>query len=429
MKTTLKINQWLTSLSTLATPNMDECVALLGQDIEWLCRYKDTPQDPEWHAEGNVHIHTNMVLQALYQLLANEAAHITGWKRQALILGAILHDIAKPIRTRRMEIQGIERVVSPQHEATGRSYLAFKLMGFNLSFQVVWTVLNLIGEHHMPKLMMVKNKPANEYWTLARQVNTELLYWLEVADMTGRICPNLDQQLLYLDEFRLFAEEYSSWGQSLEEKIKTTLTPHLQSLPEATKAYVYAHALYEMEQGGITMPEEALATTYQHREEHPHLVIMCGPSGSGKSSWIASHYPDYTLVSLDKLREQMNGKRSIQKNKGRMLQAAKEQLRVALRNKQGVVWDATNLRRDFRDIISDLGRDYHALVSLVVFLLPEAHIFRQNRQRVHAIPDDVLAKQLDGFQFPLLNEAHQILFVGEKGKPLYRSGYYPADEA
>ena len=418
----MKLDDWLTSLAIDATPDMDQCVEMLGQQIDWLYRLKDTPQDPEWHGEGNVHIHTHCVLSELYILLKRDAQPIQGERRQALILAVLLHDIGKPVRTRTADIQGVERITSPQHESVGRSYLAFKLSGLNLSFQVIWMVLNLVGEHHMPKLLAIKNKPISDYWRLARQVDTELLYWLEVADMTGRICPDPKQQLQNLEEFKLFAEEYGLWGNTLD--VRSTLKPHLDTLDSTTRDYVYAHALYQLESGKISQPDEALATTYQHRKHHSHLVVMCGPSGSGKSSWMANHYPDYAVVSLDELREKFNGDRASQKNKGQILQASKELLKTALRQKQGVVWDATNLRSDYRAIITRLGHDYHALITIVVFLLPEPFIYQNNRNRQYSVPENVLNKQLEGYQLPLLNEAHQYQVIEEKGKILYNSGFY-----
>ena len=323
----MTLNNWLAGLTQDATPTMDECVEILGPHIDWLYRLKETPQDPQWHAEGHVHIHTQMVLSELYILLKTQAKWIHGWQRQAIILGVLLHDIGKPERTRSIEIEGVIRIGSPQHEAIGRSYLAFKLSSLNLPFQVIWTVLNLVGEHHMPKLSAVKNKPESDYFTLARQVDTRLLYWLEVADMKGRICPDVNQQLLYLEEFKLFSEEYGVWGQSRD--VRSVLRPHLENLPPSIQEYVYARALYQLEHGQITQPEEALGKTYQHRENYPHLVIVCGPSGSGKSHWITHSYPNYSLISLDQLREKMNGHRTNQKNKGQILQASKQQLKEA----------------------------------------------------------------------------------------------------
>ncbi|HPY39972.1 MAG TPA: hypothetical protein PLM98_05605, partial [Thiolinea sp.] len=120
------LNQWLARLAEGATPSFDECVAQLGAHLTLLLRFKDTPQDAEWHAEGDVHIHTGMVLNELYKILQTEAQHLQGAERQALILGACLHDIAKPLCTKSYEKDGRIRIGSSGHEAAGRSYLAFK---------------------------------------------------------------------------------------------------------------------------------------------------------------------------------------------------------------------------------------------------------------------------------------------------------------
>ena len=60
---------WLTTLKTTNTPNVDDCIAHLGDIFPLLKEYKNTIQDPVWHAEGDVHIHTDMVLTELYKLL------------------------------------------------------------------------------------------------------------------------------------------------------------------------------------------------------------------------------------------------------------------------------------------------------------------------------------------------------------------------
>ena len=414
--------QWLTSLAQTATPTMQEALQYLGSELAWLQELASTPQDPEWHAEGNVLIHTEMVLSELYHLLQTQAAHIQGERRQALILGAMLHDIAKPKQTRVAEVQGIQRIISPQHEAVGRSYLAFKMLAWGLSFQSYWTVLNLVGEHHLPKFLVAKDKPAAAYYRLARQADMELLYWLEVADMRGRICADTELQLLYLDEFRTVAQQYGVWQQPLD--LKALLAEHLRGLPRQAQTYVYASALYQLEQGLIYQAQEALATTYAHRLQHAHLVMLCGVSGSGKSTWLQQHYPDYEVVSLDALREAFNGDRADQAQVGQIRQQTKEQLKTALRQKRGVVWDATNLRVDFRNVITELGRDYHALVTLVLFLLPETQIEAQNRARQHAVPASVLSKQFASFQFPSLAEAHHFIVVGDNGRVVWQSGVY-----
>ena len=74
------LNIWLESLAEKHTPNFDECVSFLASYFPLLNKFENTEQDKEWHAEGNVAIHTEMVLKELYKLLSLEAAHIKGEK-------------------------------------------------------------------------------------------------------------------------------------------------------------------------------------------------------------------------------------------------------------------------------------------------------------------------------------------------------------
>jgi len=414
--------EWLASLASAATPDIDECISMLGDSIDWLHLLKSTKQDAQWHAEGNVHIHTGMVLEELYKLLSGEAKHIRGTQRQSLVLAALLHDIAKPARTRIYELDGEERIGAPQHAYYGSSYLAFKLPALELDFDVVWAILGLVAEHHTPKLLVVKDKPRSEYLKHARQVDTELVYWLEVADIRGRICPDPVFQQQCLDEYRMFAEEYGVWGEEFD--VRTELADSMVNLTQRAQNYIYGYAVQQLESGKISLAVEALGTTYQHREVHSHVVVLCGPSGSGKSSFTRKNYSDYAVISLDDLRDRFNGDRSSQKNKGQIIQLAKEQLRVELRKNSDVIWDATNLRKDFRSIVNSLSQDYHALVTLVVFILPEADIYKKNCERKHSVSSDVLQEQIARYQIPLLSEAHQLQIVGANSEVIYQSGKY-----
>ena len=385
-------SEWLADLAGDSEPSLDECITVLGDVIDWLHSLEGTEQDPEWHAEGNVKIHTAMVLSELYHLLRHDASHIKGSQRQILVLGTLLHDVGKAIKTRRFELDGVERIGAPQHAEAGRSYLAFKLPELGLGYSEILSILNLVGEHHAPKKLVVRNGSRADYFRLARQVNTELVYWLEIADIKGRICPDPEKQLESLEEFRLYAEEYSVWGNEIN--VRSEIAPLISDLPSDAKEYVYAHAIAQLESGKIYIAEEALATTYRHRTEHSHLVVLCGPSGSGKTSWLKQHCNDYAIVSLDALRQEINGDTESQANRGQIMQAAKELLRDSLRKHANVVWDATSLRTDFRSIVCGLGRDYNALVSLIVFLQSETQIKKNNDKRRRSVPDSVMEKQL-----------------------------------
>ncbi|PCK08022.1 MAG: hypothetical protein COA42_11295 [Alteromonadaceae bacterium] len=412
------IKTWLASLAHEHETNVDEAIKYLGDSFPLLKALKTTEQDPQWHAEGDVHIHTDMVLSELYTLLKGPAAYLSADARQLLVLGALFHDIAKPLATKRREINGAERVIAPQHEGMGRSYLAYRLCEFGLERWKIQALMGLVGEHQMPKLLVIKNRSRGDYWRLARKANHELLYWLEVADMKGRICEDLHEQLSLLDEFKLFSEEYGVWGNTAEQSISALLAPLISDLNESEQAYVYGYAQYELERDTITIVEEAIAKTYPHRSAYSDLVILCGPSGSGKSSWIKQNIPQHRIISLDDIRAEVCGDRSDQNQNGKVLAIAKERLRESLRIQQAAVWDATSLRLDFRDHVAQLGRNYHALVTLVVFQLPPKVIFDRNRNRAFAVPDNVLDRQIETLQWPTPDEVHRYIVVDETGKSI-----------
>jgi predicted kinase len=406
------MQDWLQQLQQTATPTIDECVAVLGPHIPWLTRLVSTSQDPEWHAEGNVHIHTGMVLVQLYQLLAEEAAHIQGVDRQILILAAILHDIGKPRMTRPMLIRGQWRIGSPDHEAVGRSYLAFQLMKLDLPISAIWMILGLVGEHHMPKILVKEQIGLGGYIALSRRANLALLYWLERADMQGRIGVGIAQQLAHLDEFRRYAQTYGVWqhryrSSELEDLVaqETPLVQH----------YLRALTIDALQRRVTSSTKELVQTFSQHKDHHSQLMILCGPSGIGKSRFVAQHCQQMAVVSLDQIREELHGDRTCQDDPHRVVARGHTQLKQYLLHRQHVVWDATNLRQDYRKPLYALGRAQHALITLVIFLAAEADIYRGNANRPYAVPVEVLDRQLASYQFPRVSDAHAVWVVGPDG--------------
>ena len=407
-----------------ATPSIEQFVLGLGDRIHLLKEYKSTPQDGEWHAEGDVHIHTGMVLDETYKILETEATHLSKERRLSLILGALLHDIAKPLTTKEREIQGIVRTVAPRHASKGRSYLAPKLMGLGLPYSVVETTLGLVGYHHDPKQLVTKDKTPGEYKRIARLADPELLYWLELADIRGRECSDKPQQLEYVEMYGLFAQEYQAWERfgSEYQAWREYFNRELADWDQDTRDRIFSSAISRWEAGKIFSPESEIARSYSYRESFPQVVLTFGISGSGKSTWIANNLPDYTVISLDNLREKIVNSRSDQSQNSKIVYIAKEQLKTLLRSHSKVVWDATGLRRDFRQQVISISRRYGALVTLVVFHCPETIYFERNRQRRHSIAENVLTRQLEQMEFPELDESDRIIVVDETGNTLASYG-------
>lgn len=397
-------------------PSLEEFILAFESHIDLLSKFKETLQDPVWHGEGNVFIHTQYVLDEVYKFLDSEANHLSSEHQVSLILAAVLHDIGKPLVTKAKEIEGLSRIVAPQHEERGCAYLAYRLLELNMPYHIVQQTLRLVAYHHLPRRLILNNASKKEYFQLARLVNTELLFYLAKADILGRSCKDQQGQSDYIDLFRLFCEEHQVWGnenpyQDWKQFFNTELT-HIS--PESRDA-VLGYAIQDFEKGLIYTPEEAIARRYPYLNSFPQLIIMAGPSGSGKSTWIQKHLKDFNKISLDDLREEFGKSRSNQENNSFIISKAKEQLKNYLRNHDKIVWDATNLRKDFRSMISQFGYDYHALVTMIVLHVSEDSIFQGNQSRNHQVSREVLHSQIESLEWIEDSEAHRIAFVNQEG--------------
>lgn len=174
-----------------------------------LADLETTPQDPEWHGEGNVAVHCAMVLAEVRRLAASEP--LTPFEFLTLQLAAVLHDIGKPLTTRTREINGRIRVVSPHHAEEGRNWLALRIPELGLPVEVERDVLALTAFHHQPR-RLVQDEAAEARWRwLARCCPPRQVQLLELADLRGRQCPDLDEQIATMDLFRLRCEELNLW--------------------------------------------------------------------------------------------------------------------------------------------------------------------------------------------------------------------------
>lgn len=131
---------------------------------------------------------------------------------------------------------------------------------------------------------------------------------------------------------------------------------------------------------------------------------------------------DYTVISLDNFRQKFAKFRSDKSQNSKVVHLAKEELKALLHSHSKIVWDTTNLRRDFRQQVISLSRKYGALVTLVIFQCSEATYFQRNQERENPIPENVLIKQLQNMEFPEFDEGDRIIVVDKIGTTLAQYG-------
>ena len=142
------------------------------------------PQDPEWHPEGDVFVHTALVLDRARELIDD-----LSYPRQVTVmLAALAHDFGKPATTElidgRVRSRGHEEGGVPPTESFLNRINVHTIDGFNVRAQVI----ALVREHLKPGEFYKKRDEVTEgaFRRLARRCEPDLLYRVARADSLGR---------------------------------------------------------------------------------------------------------------------------------------------------------------------------------------------------------------------------------------------------
>ena len=136
-------------------------------------------------------------------------------------------------------------------------------------------------------------------------------------------------------------------------------------------------------------------------------IIGCGPSGSGKSSYlnnllltVRTHH-----ICPDKLRERLCGDESDQSRNHEVFSAeVPREIAFAHEHSLDIVYDATNTTRKARKAIIAQLKPLGYLVTAHVFHVPIEECKRRNAGRARQVPVEVIMRQFAQWQEPALEE-------------------------
>jgi tRNA nucleotidyltransferase (CCA-adding enzyme) len=143
-----------------------------------------TPQDPEWHPEGDVWVHTLLCIDEARRLIDD----LDTPRALAVMLGTLCHDLGKPPTTKFEE----GRIRSRGHEEAGVAPTLSLLDRWNVhtrdSFPLRDQVVALVRDHLKPGALYQARHEVSEgaIRRLARKVEADLLYRVARADCLGR---------------------------------------------------------------------------------------------------------------------------------------------------------------------------------------------------------------------------------------------------
>jgi tRNA nucleotidyltransferase (CCA-adding enzyme) len=211
-------------------------------------------QEPEWHPEGDVWVHTLQVIDQARGRI-DDLAHP---QQIAIMLGAVCHDFGKPATTAFVD----GRIRSIDHEDQGVRPAATFLDRLNVhsidGYDVRRQVLGLVAQHLKPGMWFKVKEEVGDgaFRRLAQKVDLELLARLAVADCLGREPGrfNCDAMGWFLDRARRLGVEHRPPPPIL-------LGRHLLELglSPGPKVGEILKAIYEKQlDGAVTNLEEAL---------------------------------------------------------------------------------------------------------------------------------------------------------------------------
>ncbi|HEY9808026.1 MAG TPA: AAA family ATPase [Halomicronema sp.] len=340
---------------------------------------RNCPQNPLYHAEGDVLTHTKMVVETLVSL--TQWQQLSENEKNILFTAALLHDIGKPITTT-IDENGI--ITSRGHGRKGTQLARYILYQKNTPFWEREKIVSLIQNNGLPLWFWDKENPQREIIKASQNITCEWLAILAEADIGGRICT--DQQELFerITFFREYCQE------------NNCLTKPWQ-FPDSYSRFIYFH-------------KDKTDPNYQAFDDSRcQVILMAGLPASGKDTWIENNLSNFPEISLDKIRKELNN--SPEKNQAFVVNLAKKRAKDYLRKQQSFVWNATNTTRQMRQQLIEFFTDYKAKIRLIYLEAPLQELLNRNSQRNEPVPEDIIEKLASRLEIPRPTEAHEVQWV------------------
>jgi tRNA nucleotidyltransferase (CCA-adding enzyme) len=160
------------------------------------------PQEPEWHPEGDVDVHTMMVADEARKLIDD----LDYPRKAAVMLGAVCHDLGKPPTTE--FVDGRTRSLGHDEAGVPPTITFLDRLGIHTlhGFDVREQVIQLVRYHLKPGMYFKSKTPVGDgaFRRLARKVEPDLLYRVAKADSLGRY-PDWDRSKM------VFGSEAQEW--------------------------------------------------------------------------------------------------------------------------------------------------------------------------------------------------------------------------
>ena len=144
------------------------------------------------------------------------------------------------------------------------------------------------------------------------------------------------------------------------------------------------------------------------------LLVLCGPAGSGKSTFAAQRFPSTTIVSSDHCRPMICDDENNQKVNRDTFELFHLIIQQRLSLGRFTVADSTALQPDARRKLRDLSRHYGYYGCLLIFNTPPEICLERNRRRHRLVEEHVIPYHTDLLQRAILDtpqEGWELIYI------------------
>jgi predicted kinase len=339
---------------------------------DWWRAMQTCMQEPDYHAEGDVATHTEMVVAALHEL--DDFQALSPYEQYILTAAALFHDIAKPICT----IVEDGRISSPRHAKVGEKVVRELL--WDIDFETREHIASLVRLHGLPLWILEKPNPYAAAIDASLRTPNKWIYLLAKADVIGRICADQAQFLERVEFFKAFCIE--------------------QNCFENAFAFANEHSKFRYFFTKNEFPTDLYDDTVFYIE------LLSGIAGSGKDTYLRDK--KLPIISLDDLRRDLKVKHGDAHGQGLVIQKAYEMAKKYAAAKQSFIWNSTNLTTDMRSKLINLLSVYNPQFRITYIETSWQNIFTR---RSSDIPAAALQKMIQILDMPLATEAHSVVYL------------------
>lgn len=356
--------------------NWDKIRSLFPSEIEQM---ENCAQDPKWHKEGNVWIHTQKVIGSLLGLKEWQALNATD--QNILFLASLLHDVGKPSLT---QTESDGHITSRGHSKRGAQIVRKLLRDYPLPPFDKEMIRRLVGAHSLPCYTFLNEHVEKSVIRASLTIRCDLVIALSKADVIGRISEDPNDQKKTLDNIDLF-EEYCK-------EYKCLNTPY--QFPSNHTRFMYFR-------------KANLSPIYEFYDDTEfEVILMVGLPGVGKDTYIKKNLNGIPVLSLDELRYEMDVAPT--ENQSAVISNATEIAKTYLRSKTPFVFNATNITKFTRSKWIDLFYQYKARTKIVYLESDFNKILERNKNRKAKVPEEVIAGLYEKMDVPDLTECHKL---------------------